>query len=148
MRPSTETRLPPYAAGHDPRIAAFLRAARAVPPVEKGIGTVSLLLVINGSSVREDHELVGGLQKGFARKSFVISPLGRGFQPGRFVGDIAVIGQLEYRFPVWTIIDGVPLPVGERGPALQHVFPENAPHRIRLLKQGAVGRLLEGVETL
>jgi imidazolonepropionase-like amidohydrolase len=33
--------------------------------------------------------------------------VGRGFQPGRFIGNIALTGQLEYRFPIWAIIGGV-----------------------------------------
>jgi imidazolonepropionase-like amidohydrolase len=33
--------------------------------------------------------------------------IGRGYQPGRFVADIALTGQLEYRFPIWSILGGV-----------------------------------------
>ncbi|MBP1679629.1 MAG: amidohydrolase family protein [Bacteroidetes bacterium] len=43
----------------------------------------------------------------YYRPDFGGSVVGRGFQPGRFIGDIALTGQLEYRFPIWTIIGGV-----------------------------------------
>ena len=38
--------------------------------------------------------------------SFGGTTLGRGFQPGRFVDSFGAFGQLEYRFPIWSIIGG------------------------------------------
>ena len=38
--------------------------------------------------------------------SFGGATVGRGFQPDRFVGSIGAFGQIEYRFPIWSIISG------------------------------------------
>jgi imidazolonepropionase-like amidohydrolase len=43
----------------------------------------------------------------YYRPDFGGNSVGRGFQPGRFIGNIALTGQLEYRFPLWAIIGGV-----------------------------------------
>ena len=66
-------------------------------------------------SVAHGHVLAGRLlyRQSFGDAPFYCLPdfggsaVGRGFQPGRFIGDIALTGQLEYRFPIWAIIGGV-----------------------------------------
>ena len=42
----------------------------------------------------------------YARPDFGGIALGRGFQPDRFIGNIGAYGQLEYRFPIWSLIGG------------------------------------------
>ncbi len=42
----------------------------------------------------------------YAMPSFGGATKGRGFQPGRFIGSIGAFAQLEYRFPIWSIISG------------------------------------------
>ncbi len=42
----------------------------------------------------------------YAMPSFGGLSIGRGFQPDRFIGNFGFFGQLEYRFPVWSIIGG------------------------------------------
>jgi len=42
----------------------------------------------------------------YARPDFGGLALGRGFQPDRFIGNLGAYAQLEYRFPIWSIIGG------------------------------------------
>ncbi len=42
----------------------------------------------------------------YARPDFGGFSLGRGFQPDRFIGKLGAYGQLEYRFPIWSLIGG------------------------------------------
>jgi imidazolonepropionase-like amidohydrolase len=42
----------------------------------------------------------------YARPEFGGLALGRGYQPDRFIGNIGAYGQLEYRFPIWSMIGG------------------------------------------
>jgi outer membrane protein insertion porin family len=43
----------------------------------------------------------------FYQPDFGGSELGRGFLPDRFIGRVGLYGQLEYRFPIVSILDGV-----------------------------------------
>ena len=42
----------------------------------------------------------------YLRPDFGGSTVGRGFQASRFIGELGLYGQLEYRFPIWTILGG------------------------------------------
>jgi imidazolonepropionase-like amidohydrolase len=66
-------------------------------------------------SILHNHVIAGRLlyRQCFGEAPFYDRPdfggnlLGRGFQPGRFIGDIGLAAQLEYRFPIWSILGGV-----------------------------------------
>jgi imidazolonepropionase-like amidohydrolase len=65
-------------------------------------------------SVEHHHVLAARLlvKNSFGNPPFYVMPsfggmaVGRGFQRGRFIGMIGAFGQLEYRFPIWSIIGG------------------------------------------
>lgn len=65
-------------------------------------------------SIAHHHVLAGRLllKNTFGDPPFYAAPsfggtlVGRGFQPNRFVGAIGAFAQLEYRFPIWSIIGG------------------------------------------
>ena len=60
------------------------------------------------------HVLAGRLlyRQSFGETPFYLRPdfggnsIGRGFQPARFIGELGLYGQLEYRFPLWSILGG------------------------------------------
>ncbi len=60
------------------------------------------------------HVLAGRLlyRQSFGEAPFYLRPdfggntIGRGFQPARFIGELGVYGQLEYRFPLWSLLGG------------------------------------------
>ncbi len=65
-------------------------------------------------SILPHHVLAGRLlcRRSFGEAPFYFLPdfggssLGRGYQPARFIGELGLYGQLEYRFPLWSILGG------------------------------------------
>ena len=65
-------------------------------------------------SILPHHILAGRLlyRQSLGEAPFYFRPdlggntLGRGFQASRFIGELGLYGQLEYRFPIWSILGG------------------------------------------
>jgi len=65
-------------------------------------------------SIAHNHVLAGRvfLTQAFGDPPFYFMPsfggltLGRGYQPARFIDTFGAFGQLEYRFPIWSIMGG------------------------------------------
>lgn len=94
-------------------IGAGVMAAPAVLPTGHAFGR-AFAEARGYVSVAHHHVLVGRVlyQQAFGAVPFYYLPeqggdtLGRGFLPYRFRDRVALIGQLEYRFPVWSFISG------------------------------------------
>jgi len=65
-------------------------------------------------SILPHHILAGRLlyRQSLGEAPFYFRPdlggnsIGRGFQSSRFIGELGLYGQLEYRFPIWSILGG------------------------------------------
>ena len=94
-------------------VAATAQAAPALLPGGHSFQKVALDLRGFASPVRR-HILAGRIlyQQAFGDVPFYFLPefggdtLGRGFLPFRFRDRVSIIGQFEYRFPVWSFISG------------------------------------------